>query len=199
MVRCARHRQRIYLGYMVVSNNFMVRSYNHLVVRCNLKCAKMDGMEKTSFDRLLMDVFREMGAHRPEQVAPGWSLSLSEIYALNILAERAPLSQQDLGAALSLEKSSVSRLVQQLEQRGWVLRERGVHDSRLRLLRLSEEGAQITEQVQRHMSEAHAMLFERLTQHEQAALLEGLTALRHALQSPDWRLRATSDVEATHE
>lgn len=154
-------------------------------------------MEKTSFDQLLMDVFREMGAHRPEQVFPGWSLSLSEIYVLSILSERAPLSQQDLGAALALEKSSVSRLVQQLEQRGWVLRERGARDNRLRLLRLSEEGARVADQLQQHMSSAHATLFARLTPHEQAALLEGLTALRRALQSPDWRIHSTLGEQAT--
>jgi DNA-binding MarR family transcriptional regulator len=147
----------------------------------------MGDMSNTSFDQLLMDVFREMGVHRPEQLLPGSSLSLSEIYALGILAERAPLSQQDLGAALSLEKSSVSRLVQQLEQRGWVLRARDARDNRLRLLRLSEEGTRIADMVQQHMSEAHAQLLERLTPHEQAALLEGLSALRRALQGPNWR------------
>lgn len=153
-------------------------------------------MEKTSFDQLLMDVFREMGAHRPEQVLPGWSLSLSEIYALGILAERAPLSQQDLGAALGLEKSSVSRLVQQLEQRGWVLRERDARDSRLRLLRLTAEGAKVTEAMQRHMFSAHATLFDQLSPHEQAALIEGLSALRRALQTSDWRPDAAPDTRS---
>lgn len=154
-------------------------------------------MEKTTIDHLLMDVFREMGVHRPEQVFPGWSLSLSEIYALSILEERAPLSQQDLGTALALEKSSVSRLVQQLEQRGWVMRERDVRDSRLRLLRLTNEGAQIAERLQQHMSAAHATLFARLTPHEQAALLEGLTALRRAMQSPGWRSHPALDGQPT--
>src|SRR5262245_43678953 len=150
----------------------------------------MSNMEKTTFDQLLMDVFREMGAHRPEQILPGRSLSLSEIYALSLLAERAPLSQQELGTALGLEKSSVSRLVQQLEQQGWVQRERDARDSRLRMLRLTEAGAQLAEDLQLQMSEAHAMLFARLTPHEQAALLEGLTALRRALHDPEWRAHA---------
>src|SRR5579859_155534 len=132
-------------------------------------------METNSFDQLLMDVFREMGAHRPEQLLPGWSLSLSELYTLSLLAERPPLSQQELGAALGLEKSSVSRLVQQLDERGWVQRERDARDSRLRLLRLTKEGARIADYLQREMSEAHATLFARLTLQEQAALLEGLT------------------------
>lgn len=152
-------------------------------------------MEKTSFDRLLMDVFREMGAHRPEQLLPNWSLSLSELYALSLLAERSSLSQQELGAALGLEKSSVSRLVQQMEQREWVRRERDARDSRLRLLRLTEEGARITDRLHQQMSAAHATLFARLTSHEQASLLEGLTALRRALQGPDWRSPAATPVE----
>ena len=146
-------------------------------------CAKMRGMETTSFDQLLMDVIREMGVLRPDQVLPGWSLSLSDIYALNILAERAPISQQDLGAALLLEKSSVTRLVQQLEQRGWIVRERDARDNRLRLLHLSELGARMTEEMHRHMHERHAELFDQLTPDEQSALMQGLTALRRALQN----------------
>jgi DNA-binding MarR family transcriptional regulator len=145
--------------------------------------AKMLNMEKSSFDQLLMDVIREMGVLRPEQVLPGWALSLSEIYALNILAERAPLSQQDLGDALLLEKSSITRLVQQLEQRGWVMRERDARDNRLRLLRLTELGARMTEQMHQHMHERHAELFNQLLPEEQAALIQGLSALRQVLQN----------------
>lgn len=162
-------------------------------------CAKMEGMEKTSFDQLLMDVFREMGAHRPEQLLPGWSLSLSEIYALSILAERAPLSQQELGDALALEKSSVSRLVQQLEQRGWVVRERDARDSRLRLLRLSEQGARMTAEMQQRMHERHAEVFNQLSSEEQAALIRGLTALRQALQTTPWRPNPAPDEPPRHQ
>lgn len=152
-----------------------------------LQCAKMGNMDKHPFDQLLMDVFRELGVHRPEQVLPGWSLSLSEIYALSILEERGSLSQQELGVALSLEKSSISRLVEQLEQRGWIVRERDIRDNRLRLLRLTELGAEVTEAMHRHMHERHAELFNQLAPQEQAALLEGLTALRRALRSSVWK------------
>lgn len=155
-------------------------------------------MEKTSFDQLLMDVFREMGAHRPEQLLPGWTLSLSEIYALNTLAERAPLSQQDLGAELSLEKSSVSRLVSQLERRGWLARERDPRDSRLRLLRLTAPGEAATAEIQRNMFSRHAELFASLAPGEREALLVGLTALRAALRNPVGGPRATGPARADH-
>jgi DNA-binding MarR family transcriptional regulator len=156
-------------------------------------CAKMmymemnmDKNEATSFDQLLMDVIRQMGVLRPDQVLPGWSLSLSDVYALNILAEHASISQQDLGAALKLEKSSVTRLVQDLEQRGWVLRERDSQDGRLRLLRLSELGARMTGEMHRHMHERHAELFNQLSPEEQAALMLGLTALQRAFDHSNW-------------
>lgn len=145
-------------------------------------------MEKNSFDQLLMDVIREMGVLRPDQVLPGWSLSLSEIYALNILAEQAPISQQELGAALLLEKSTVTRLAQQLERRGWVERTRDRDDNRLRMLRLSPLGARMTNEIQQHMHERHAELFNQLSSEEQAALLHGLTALRRAMRDSRWPL-----------
>ncbi len=113
--------------------------------------------------------------------------SLSEIYALNILAEQAPLSRRELGAALLLEKSSVTRLVQQLEQRGWVTRERDPRDSRLRLLRLSEHGQRMTDEMHAHMHERHAELFNQLTLADQAALMRGLTALKRAFQHTFWK------------
>ena len=143
-------------------------------------------MEKNSFDQLLMDVIREMGVLRPDQVLPGWSLSLSEIYALNILAEQAPISQQELGAALLLEKSTVTRLAQQLERRGWVERTRDRDDNRLRMLRLSPLGARMTNEIQQHMHERHAELFNQLSSEEQEALLHGLSALRRVMRESRW-------------
>lgn len=159
-------------------------------------CAKMMVMEKTSFDQLLMDVIRSMGVLRTDQVLPGWELSLSEVYALNILAERQPVSQQDLGAALLLEKSSVTRLVQQLEQRGWVSRERDPRDNRLRMLRLTALGAQMTEQMHHHMHERHAELYNQLSPEEQEGLMLGLAALKRALQNSSWQLHKPLDEQS---
>ena len=73
----------------------------------------------------LQDLFGEflqaLGLHRPDQVPAGFSISLSEMFALMVLAAGAPMSQQVLAEHLQLEKSTVSRLIKHLEQRGWVL------------------------------------------------------------------------------
>jgi DNA-binding MarR family transcriptional regulator len=147
-------------------------------------------------------VLRICATSRSSGVLPGCCLAQARLPARRCspkpmryvrVAERAPLSQQELGAALGLEKSRVTRLVQQLEQQGWVQRERDARDSRLRMLRLTDTGAQLAEDLQIQMSEAHATLFAQLTPHEQLALLEGLTVLRRALQDPEWRSHALGD------
>src|SRR5258708_20930964 len=73
--------------------------------------------------RQLQDLFGEflqaLGLHRPDQVPTGFSISLSEMFALMALSAEAPMSQQVLAEQLHLEKSTVSRLIKHLERRGW--------------------------------------------------------------------------------
>lgn len=79
-------------------------------------------MERTQVENLLLELIRILGLHQPEQFPAGLSLSVSEMFALLELTASAPLSQQMLAGRLHLEKSTVSRLVKQLEQRGWITR-----------------------------------------------------------------------------
>ena len=81
----------------------------------------------------LQDLFGEflqaLGLHWPDQMPTGFSITLSEMFALMALAAGAPMSQQVLAEHLHLEKSTVSRLIRHLEQRGWVKRVRQIpHD-----------------------------------------------------------------------
>src|SRR2546421_12094796 len=98
--------------------------------------------------RQLQDLFGEflqaLGLHRPDQVPTGFSLSLSEMFALMALSAEAPMSQQVLAEQLHLEKSTVSRLIKHLERRGGGERGRGLHDTRVLRLHLwggGDEGA----------------------------------------------------------
>lgn len=156
--------------------------YNYKVARRNPFCYD-EGMETTLIDQLLLDLFRELGLHQPEHILAGHSLSLSEIFALIVLARQAPLSQQELGSQLLLEKSTISRLVSHLERRKWVVRIRDAHDRRLRLLCLSEQGNQMITEIQQKMLERHQQLITQLSQEEYEALVGGLSALLKALHN----------------
>src|SRR5258708_33262842 len=97
-------------------------------------------MDTRQLQELFGEFLQTLGLHRPDQVPTGFSLSLSEMFALLALSAEAPMSQQVLAEQLHLEKSTVSRLVTHLEQRGWVKRVRDLHGTRLFRLPLSGAG-----------------------------------------------------------
>src|SRR5260370_10355137 len=97
-------------------------------------------MDTRQLQELFSAFLQALGLHRPDQVPTGFDLSLSEMFALLALSAEAPMSQQALAEQLHLEKSTVSRLVQHLERRGWVRRVRDLHDTRMFQLQLSEAG-----------------------------------------------------------
>ena len=137
--------------------------------------------------RQLQDLFGEflqtLGVHRPDQVPTGFSLSLSEVFALIALSAEAPMSQQVLAEQLHLEKSTVSRLIKHLEQRGWVKRVRDLHDTRMFRLHLSEAGHEQASRLARSLAERHQRLLAELKPDEQEALAYGLSALIRALRT----------------
>jgi MarR family transcriptional regulator, organic hydroperoxide resistance regulator len=135
----------------------------------------------------LQDLFGEflqaLGLHRPDQVPTGFSLSLSEMFALMALSAEAPMSQQVLAEQLHLEKSTVSRLIKHLEQRGWVKRVRDLHDTRMFRLHLSDAGHKQASRLAKSLAERHQRLLAALKADEQEALAYGLSALVRALRT----------------
>jgi MarR family transcriptional regulator, organic hydroperoxide resistance regulator len=140
-------------------------------------------MDTKQLQELLSEFLQALGLHRPDQVPTGFSLSLSEMFALLALSAEAPMSQQVLAEQLHLEKSTVSRLVTHLEQRGWVKRVRDLHDTRVFRLQLSDAGHKQASHLSRSLAERHLRLLAALKPDEQEALAYGLSALVRALRT----------------
>ena len=131
--------------------------------------------------RLLRGLVRAGGLLEPHNHA-GTRLSISEVFALAELAESDGLSQQDLADRLGLEKSTVSRLAGNLENRGWLSRDRDPANRRLYRLRLTELGSGVANRLGGHFRAHHAALLDELTPAERAGLEIGLTGLIRALE-----------------
>ena len=58
---------------------------------------------------------RSFGLHKPDQTPCGQPVAVAEAHALTDLAAFRPMRQGELAARLRLEKSTVSRLVRQME------------------------------------------------------------------------------------
>lgn len=65
---------------------------------------------------------RAFGLHQPDQTPCGRPIPVSEAHALGELARDGALRQSELSHRLRLEKSTTSRLVTQLINRGWAER-----------------------------------------------------------------------------
>lgn len=73
---------------------------------------------------------RAFGWHRPSSTPCGKSVPIGEAHALLELSNAPALTQQELAERVNLRKSTVSRLISNLEGRGWVERTRNSDDGR---------------------------------------------------------------------
>lgn len=132
--------------------------------------------------RQVMAFVRSFGLHRPDETPCGAPVPVSEAHALTVLLEQGPLSQNRLAAELRLTKSTVSRLVVQLERRGWTTRRPGDNDGRERHVELTTEGRKAAREIGQLRGERMARLLERLPESDRRDVLAALAKLVDAAQ-----------------
>ena len=110
----------------------------------------------------------------------GIGASASELFAMEELSA-SPLTQSELADRLGLEKSTVSRLVSGLEARGWVTRNRHLHNRRFSQVTLSASGHAAANRAADNLQQRHAELFAALSEEELSALALSLEALTRIL------------------
>lgn len=127
---------------------------------------------------------REFGLLQPDQTPCGQPISVSMAHALTDLAEAGGLSQTELAARLRLEKSTVSRLVADLRQRGWLERQRDQNDGRVARLFLTDAGRAQAQQLRASRAATFGQLAARLSDTDRATVDHALDVLVRALR-PD--------------
>jgi DNA-binding MarR family transcriptional regulator len=129
----------------------------------------------------MVSFVRAFGLHRPEETPCGEVIPVAEAHALLDLSGAGPMSHGQLAIRLRLEKSTVTRLVRQMEKRGWVERYGSNHDGRVMFIRLTRKGRGAA----RRLDEARRAKFERLLQaiprEKRPAVIKTLAILRNAM------------------
>ena len=67
-------------------------------------------------------------------------LSLIEFMALKKVNEKNSLSIQEIGAAINFTKSGATRIIDRLESKGYVIRERSLEDGRICCVTVTADG-----------------------------------------------------------
>jgi len=76
-----------------------------------------------------------------------YDISVTQCYALEALAQRGAMGVNDLSSELRLEKSSASRMLDSLEDKGYVRRKADPRDGRARLVEMTEKGWRVHDQI----------------------------------------------------
>jgi len=143
------------------------------------------GPAPSSLQSRVVAFVRAFGLHQPEQTPCGASVAVSEAHALSVLATEGVMSQTELVGHLRLSKSTVSRLVDQLEQRGLAERRVGEGDGRRRVVALTGAGQDMAAGIAELRRARLARLFERIPAEERAGVLDALDTLIEAAHDDD--------------
>jgi len=125
---------------------------------------------------------REFGLLQPDQTPCGRPIATSEAHALAELDRDGPLPQHELGSRLRLEKSTVSRLVDQLEGRGWLTGSRGGDDARVVWLELTDAGRSAAIELAQAREARFAEILANIPPEQQALVTGGLSILVGAIR-----------------
>ena len=125
---------------------------------------------------------RAFGLHRPGETPCGRPVSVSEAHALMELSNAELITQSELSVRLNLEKSTVSRLVGELVERGWIDRERDPGDGRALRVRLTEKGRRAARELADARRAKFQALLERIPESERADVHRALGVLVEALR-----------------
>jgi DNA-binding MarR family transcriptional regulator len=99
------------------------------------------------------------------------------------LREYDGCSQQDLVAALGLDHSTVTKMLQRLERSGMVARERSAADRRATLVRLTPEGRRLCGQVEDIWAQLEEATVGGLSRRQRQQLRQLLALVEGGLQA----------------
>lgn len=131
-------------------------------------------------DFALSDLVRALGLHRPDQTPCGQPFSPSEAMTLLLLDDGGPLPQRDLAAALDLEKSTVSRLIDGLSRRDLLQRVPHPAGGRSRLVRLTEAASRQIATLRLARRRRLERLLEAIPVEDRASVVKAIHQLSEA-------------------
>lgn len=136
--------------------------------------------DDAAVDFALSDLVRALGLHRPDRTPCGQPFSPSEAMTLILLDDGGPLPQRDLAAALDLEKSTVSRLVDGLSRRALVQRIPHPAGGRSRRVRLTEAGSKQVGTLRIARRQRLERLLEAIPAEDRAGVVKAIHQLSEA-------------------
>lgn len=104
-------------------------------------------------------------------------LTQKQVSVLWLVGDRPGIAQIDVGSNLSMDRATTMTIVNRLQDRGYLRRERSESDGRKQALFLTDEGMQALEDAKGCIAEHEAWLKSRFTAEEIEKLVEMLARI----------------------
>jgi DNA-binding MarR family transcriptional regulator len=111
---------------------------------------------------------------------PGGRMSLVHLNVLFALSSEGTVPMNRLAEMLDVSQASATGIVDRMEQRGLVTRERDAEDRRVVRVVLTPQGEGLIESLAANRRDKLAQLLDALAEDDATALLRGLRAMRRA-------------------
>lgn len=161
------------LAYTLLPN----RLSRLVVSRTILSELAPDSRSVAELQRAFLHLVRGFGLHRPDRTPCDQPVAMSEAHALLELEDGHELTQIKLARRLGLQKSTVSRLIAQMDEKGWVRRARDDHDRRAQ--RLTADGARVSQTIAAARRDKFERLLAAIPHDQHDAIIESVRVLAH--------------------
>lgn len=85
---------------------------------------------------------------------------------LHLLTQPRPLRQEELGEQLDISKPAISRALESLERKGYIVREKDTADMRARLVQLTGKAEEIGPQIEQVYQQVYALAAQGVSETE---------------------------------
>ncbi len=110
-------------------------------------------------------------------------MTTSQLIVLQLLKAHGEMSARQIADAMNLTQATVTSLLDRLQDRGWISRERGAQDRRRVHVRLTEQGERQLARTPESLQERFVAHLHALQPWEQSFILAALQRVAHMLDA----------------
>lgn len=114
-----------------------------------------------------------------------YNVNKTQLRALMFVRNNGAISMTDLCAKLNIEKGSLTSMVDDLTQKGYVLREKDLTDRRKYLITITEKGIKLASDFMEKLSDQLEEKLYRLSNEDQLRYIEAINTLQYILNKEE--------------
>ena len=110
-------------------------------------------------------------------------VSLAQCHAIVEIGRKEKISLVELASLLGLDKSTMSRTINNLVESDLVLRDLDMENRRYVIIQLTEKGCSVFRNIEESMDEYYKSIFNSIPENKRSQVLESLQFLKEAVES----------------